>query len=62
METTERNPPKEWFDICVAAGHDPKELRKLDLMDLYMLAGQVIQENAKKECKKSFCSALVSSV
>lgn len=49
METTKSNQPSSgpewWMQVCREAGYSEKELKKMDLMELYLLAGKVIRDS-----------------
>jgi hypothetical protein len=44
----ESNGPKWWFEVCVKAGMDAKVLSKMDLMELFMTAGKILQAERLK--------------
>ena len=50
METTKSNPamsdtgPDFWMRVCLDAGFDEKALKKLPVVELYLLAGKVIHD------------------
>lgn len=43
-----RSPIAEWIAICAESGYDEKTLRKMELIDLYMLVGKVIRDCPEK--------------